>query len=997
VATRRSIVRRVLALSLLVGAVAAGATAAAAGPEAAVTPNTTARPVVIDTDMSVDDWMAILFLLHRRDVSVKAITVSGTGAAHGAPGARNVIRLLDLERRRGIPVAYGRATTFPRGQAFPETWRAALDSMLNIQLPRPSRAVSRLSAAKLIAKVAAKSPVEVLELGPSTNFADALRAVPGLRKRVTSVTLMGGALGAGGNAPGGTAEWNFYIDPVAADIVLRSGIPWTLVSLDATNAVPYNEAFYKRLGRRPETAAARFVFDALSKQMPGKGLYFWDPFAAAVLVDPCVATFERQTIRVVTKGLAAGRTVKAQNGSPVQVALKGDQARFEEAFLSALNTPRASPTSTAPKSKAARRWTNSGPEGGPLVEVAIHPRAPQIVYANTWGGLFQSTDGGASWRRRPAPTYIGHFAVDPEDARTVYAAGGEVYRTQDGGASWVRLPLDVQSPVNVILMAFSAASSPVIYAVSYQSYEQPGVWLWSGADAGMSWVRAGRIRAAGESEPIQVLVDPLRPATVYVQVRTKGVFRSDDGGKTWGRASAGLAIATLSSLAVDPATSGVLYAGNTSGDIFRSADYGKSWSVAARGLDGAISAVAVSAADGAVYAGTSPPYRTDGVEVGGGAVYRSADGVAPWSRARRGLTGWYVAALSPDATQPGRVLVATEHGAFLTQDGGTTWAPSSSGFVATNPAGLAVDPANPRVAFAAVEDGIAVSRDGGSTWHEALDLRGTRVRVGPLLAVPGKRTTIYAVKGSLARPRVRWTLLASRDAGRTWAVAGTLAVQIGALVADASRPSTLYAIGGYPGWPRGGIYKSVDGGRSWQQIYSAVRNPPATALAVDPVDPNVLYAGLSSSSWSKAVRDPLLKSEDGGRTWQRLRGFGSGWILGLAADPRRRGTLYAIRYRPLRWALEVRVSKDGGRTWAKLGRSDVGASRLLVDPVRTGVVYAGTMDGVYVKVDGSPAWRPTGPDGSWVRWLASDAKASRLYAGIAGRGVAVTSLPLIER
>lgn len=329
---------RVVAVLLLVAVVAAGATAAGQ-PQPPVAPKGNPRPVVIDTDMSVDDWMAILFLLHRSDVSVEAISVSGTGVAHGAPGARNAIRLLDLAGRRGIPVAYGRGTTYPGGHAFPEAWRPALDNMLGIRLPPPSRPVSRLSAAKLIAKVATKSPVEILELGPPTNVADALRATPRLRKRVTSITLMSGALKVAGNAPGSKADWNFYVDPVAADVVLRSGIPWMLVPLDATNAVPFNEPFFERLEAESRTPAARFVLEALSRQIGREGLFFWDPFAAAVLVDPSIATLGRRTIRVVRTGADAGRTVVARNGTSVRAALEGNRARFEDLFLATLNAP----------------------------------------------------------------------------------------------------------------------------------------------------------------------------------------------------------------------------------------------------------------------------------------------------------------------------------------------------------------------------------------------------------------------------------------------------------------------------------------------------------------------------------------------------------------------------------------------------------------------------------------------------------------------------------
>ncbi|MGH3085611.1 MAG: nucleoside hydrolase, partial [Gaiellaceae bacterium] len=158
------------ALSLVVLAVGAAPTeGASTGSGVKV------RSVVIDTDMTVDDWMAVLFLVNRTDVRVKAITVSGTGIAHGAPGARNAIRLLDLAGERDIPVAYGRATTYQDGHAFPAGWRKGSDELLGVPLPAPSRAVSKLGAARLMLDVVKKEKVEILSLGPPTNIADALR------------------------------------------------------------------------------------------------------------------------------------------------------------------------------------------------------------------------------------------------------------------------------------------------------------------------------------------------------------------------------------------------------------------------------------------------------------------------------------------------------------------------------------------------------------------------------------------------------------------------------------------------------------------------------------------------------------------------------------------------------------------------------------------------------------------------------------------------------
>jgi pyrimidine-specific ribonucleoside hydrolase len=317
------------ALSLVVVALGAAPTSVGSGAQG--------RSVVIDTDMTTDDWMAVLFLVNRTDVRVKAITVSGTGVAHGAPGARNAIRLLDLAGKKDIPVAYGRAATYLGGHAFPASWRKASDQLLGVPLPTPSRAVSKLGAARLMLDVVKKEKVEILSLGPPTNIADTLRKSRTFASRVTGITLMGGALNVAGNVPGSKAEWNFYVDPRATDIVLRSGIPLTLVPLDATNTVPQNDAFFERLGASATTASARFVHEVMSRSGPLEELYFWDPLAAAVLVDPSVATLGRRPVRIVTSGADAGRTVVASKGTRIRTALRGNRTAFEDLFLATLN------------------------------------------------------------------------------------------------------------------------------------------------------------------------------------------------------------------------------------------------------------------------------------------------------------------------------------------------------------------------------------------------------------------------------------------------------------------------------------------------------------------------------------------------------------------------------------------------------------------------------------------------------------------------------------
>ncbi len=93
------------------------------------------RAVVIDTDMAADDWLAILYLLGRLEVNVKAITVAGRGEAHCGPGVRNALGLVALAGQPDIPVACGRETPLAGDHAFPDPWRDRVDTLFGLSLP----------------------------------------------------------------------------------------------------------------------------------------------------------------------------------------------------------------------------------------------------------------------------------------------------------------------------------------------------------------------------------------------------------------------------------------------------------------------------------------------------------------------------------------------------------------------------------------------------------------------------------------------------------------------------------------------------------------------------------------------------------------------------------------------------------------------------------------------------------------------------------------------
>ncbi len=341
--------RRVPWMGLLTLALAACSAPATARPTA--TPFTgTPRPVIIDTDMAQDDWVAILYLLQRQDVAVKAITVTGAGVAHCGPGVQHALGLAALAGQPGIPVACGRETPLQGEHVFPAEWRQNVDGMSGLSLPENPNPPAPQAAVELILTTvaeAAQAPT-VLALGPLTNLAEAFQADPGLADRVAMIYIMGGAVDAAGNVgvsgvgiDNPYAEWNFYIDPTAASVVVQSGAPLTLVPLDATNHVPVTGAFYDRLRLARHTPEAQFVFDLFTQQayIVESGTYsFWDPLAAAILIDEDLATFETRGLAVVVEeGPESGRLVPDEGGPRVRYAVSADAARFEPHLLETLN------------------------------------------------------------------------------------------------------------------------------------------------------------------------------------------------------------------------------------------------------------------------------------------------------------------------------------------------------------------------------------------------------------------------------------------------------------------------------------------------------------------------------------------------------------------------------------------------------------------------------------------------------------------------------------
>jgi pyrimidine-specific ribonucleoside hydrolase len=304
-----------------------------------------ATPVIIDTDMGSDDVMAIALLLAHREIPIEAITVVN-GLAHVSAGAANARRLVQASGRGPIPVFEGRETPLQRTADFPREWREGSDRPLNAATPTATN--KERGEIWLVHRLQdASHPVRILALGPLTNVALALaQANP---KAVEEIVIMGGAFRVPGNLGDGgafkttntSAEWNLFVDPEAAARVFRAGVPLRIVPLDGTSQVKLDAAFLARFQREAKGPLAALITKVLNgeKDMINQGLFYaWDPLAAAVLLDPTIATWTPHHITMRQKGNETGRSVIEEGTPNANLALTANKSKFEALFLKAFRS-----------------------------------------------------------------------------------------------------------------------------------------------------------------------------------------------------------------------------------------------------------------------------------------------------------------------------------------------------------------------------------------------------------------------------------------------------------------------------------------------------------------------------------------------------------------------------------------------------------------------------------------------------------------------------------
>jgi len=539
-------------------------------------------------------------------------------------------------------------------------------------------------------------------------------------------------------------------------------------------------------------------------------------------------------------------------------------------------------------------WSPRGPFGGIVTDLVIDPVNPTIAYASARYALYKSTDGGTTWSELTQDfgrTAISNVALDPANPAKLYVAssGGGVFRSTDGGASFTRIsaaPTDpnVDGPVG---FGISADGNTLYYSTGSGRF-------FRSTDGGATFSE----RQPTPSSVGKLVIDPDNSAIVYAAFGPK-LLKSASGGDSWTELPLPASNVFATSVVLTPGTPKTLWL-STGNDVSSTQDDGATWTPASPSLGTRVLHTDASS-PGALYASLRDR---------GGDIWRYSAG--SWQMLPVGLPA-VVTALKVSVNNSQTILAATESGLFRTTNGGGTWVRSDDGFngdsvpVLTASAGhlyagtnhgemgisaddttlqrtvvssgltttpdqmqmsaIATHPTDSNILIAGFSAaGYKRSSDGGATWTPGSAYLNT-AWMDAIAVDPSNPLLVYAaVRPSTGGPLD--PIQTSTDGGMTFSPLVTSLTNIAAkrLLVDPRKPSRLFLASEIFGGTNG-LFRSDDSGATWTNL---LNNATVFDVAVDPADSKRIYAANGSQ---------VLISNDGGgyvygRSFPLARGAG---------------------------------------------------------------------------------------------------------------------------
>ena len=668
------------------------------------------------------------------------------------------------------------------------------------------------------------------------------------------------------------------------------------------------------------------------------------------------------------------------------------------------------------------RWRNIGPfRGGRSVAVTGSYTDPRVFYFGAAdGGIWKTTNGGQNWSNisdfrvkgnAPEIASVGAIAVAPSDQNVIWVGTGEsglredltygtgVYRSTDGGDSWTHLGLDDTQQIGAIRVHPTNPDIAYVAAIGHAFGPNKTRGVYKTTDGGKNWTQS--LFVNDSTGAIDIALDPVNPRVLYAAMwhmrrfpwgmhsggGHSGLWKSTDAGETWTDISTnpGLPNTALGRIgvAVSPANPRRVYAtveapdsvGEPRGGIFRSDDAGAHWQRTDGNQKWQVRAWYYSTM-------TADPLDENTVYVNNLGTWRSNDGGHTWSRLPVPHGDTHLLWIDP--RDPKRMIHANDGGATVSYDRGASWSsiynqPTSQFYhvITDNQFPYRIYGAqqdNTTVSIASRSDNGRITREdwwpvaGGESAYIAVDPANPDITYGG-----GYMGEIWRYDRKTRNSRNVSVWLDNYDGYGAKEVPYRFAWTF-PLFFSPHDANTLYTAAQF-------LFKSTNGGNSWTKISPDLsRADPRTlersggpihgdmtgtewyamafAVAESPVTKGVIWSGSD---------DGLVHlTRDGGATWQNVTPPGLPPFTKMSiVEPGHvdAGTVYiaANRYQQDDFKPYLLKTTDYGKTWTRIDAGiPVGAYTRVIreDPVRRGLLYAGTESGVYVSFDDGAHWQP---------------------------------------
>ncbi|MBN2389518.1 MAG: hypothetical protein JXR84_02260 [Anaerolineae bacterium] len=596
-------------------------------------------------------------------------------------------------------------------------------------------------------------------------------------------------------------------------------------------------------------------------------------------------------------------------------------------------------------------WTTGGPYGGTINDIAVSPVTSQTAFAVAGRvGVFRTLDGGASWQLVHYNASASGIAYGPAPTYTLYHWGSSVWRSDNTGETWEKVPTEYDA----------------VWSFTPDPLNDRCLWvvLWGhvrrSLDGGTTWDDRNNGLPA-DMTVRWVVVDPTNSDVVYAGLDNGLVYKTEDGGELWLERSEGLPLADTNhpaqALAVHPFAHDivVLSRWHETTPGYRSTDGGNTWlpmNIGAEDNDHITDLAFSTQVSGTIYASM----------MAGTLMEVSFDSGATWSSLGERKGDW-MNTLGYDFTGDAPVyLGGGASGTWKSDDKGQNWYLSTNGITALGVDDMAASPIRPEILYVAAEHaGAYMSNNAGHSWSQ-LDMAFPAAFAVAVDPEHPSAAYVGSVFGIYRNP----------NGGADWEFVPmpiTYHHHIDAIAIAPSAPSVIYA-GGRNGEAFshdqniGVAFRSSDYGANWEEITVGYPISIASTIAVDPLDSQIVYlaTGDQADPMDRSSGLGVFRSTNGGQTWTPImEGMGHVPVVALAIDPDHPQTLYAAAWLTDTMQAAIYRSDNGGNLWHGVGLGENVSwwgGNLVIDPLATNILYAGTAQGLFRSIDGGVSWTP---------------------------------------